>query len=96
MSEMLFHTSLRNVSLFITLSFVSLTYIKTKSDTSIKRIILSLSMVFLSISYILNSRIMEQKDSIDLPLQRISKLIFIIHIILLFYILNLLLFKQMK
>ena len=95
MSEILFHTSLRNVGLFITLSFVSLTYAKTKSGMSARRIILSMSMIFLSISYILNSRIMKQKDNIDRSLQRISKLVFIIHIILLTYILNLLIFKKM-
>ena len=96
MNEALFHTSLRNVGLFITLSFVSLTYVKTKSGTSARRIILSMGMVFLAISYILNSRIMKQKNNIDSSLQRISKLIFIIHIILLTYILNLLIFKKMN
>ena len=96
MDEALFHTSLRNVGLFITLSFVSLTYVKTKSGTSARRIILSMGMIFLSISYILNSRIMKQKNNMDRSLQRISKLLFMVHIILLTYILNLLIFKKMN
>ena len=45
------------------------TYAKTKSGMSARRIILSMSMIFLSISYILNSRIMKQKNNINLTIR---------------------------
>lgn len=96
MNDMLFNTLLRNVGLFITLSFACLTYIKSNPDIYIRKIILSISLIFLSISYILNTRIMRSKVEVKRSNQNISKLIFVIHVILLFYILNLLIFKKMK
>ena len=96
MGEELFHTSLRNVGLFITLSFASLTYVSSFPKSSIRRVILSVSLIFLAISYILNSRITRIKDKVDPSLQKIPKLIFVIQIILSLYLLNLLIFKKMK
>ena len=96
MNDMLFNTLLRNVGLFITLSFACLTYIKSNPHIYIRKIILSISLIFLSISYILNTRIMRSKVEVKRSNQNISKLIFVIHVILLFYILNLLIFKKMK
>ena len=96
MNDMLFNTLLRNVGLFITLSFACLTYIKSNPDIYIRKIILSISLIFLSISYILNTRIMRSKVEVKRSNQNISNLIFVIHVILLFYILNLLIFKKMK
>ena len=94
--ELLFHSLLRNISLFISLSFICLTYAKTFPKILIHRIILSLSLIFLCFSYLLNSRVEKIKKGISPSLQRIPKLLFVIQIILLFYILNLLIFKKMK
>ncbi len=96
MEEVLFHSLLRNICLFISLSFICLTYVNTFPKVFIRRIILSISLIFLSISYLLNSRADKMKNKIDNSLQRVPKLIFIVQIILLFYILNLLIFKKMK
>ncbi len=96
MGEELFHTLLRNICHSIVLTLMCLTYVSTLPKTSFKMIILCISLIFLAISYILNSRIIRIKDKVDSSLQKIPKLIFVIQVILLFYLLNLLIFKKMK
>ena len=93
--EQLFHTYLRNICLFISLTFICLTYVKTFPKLLLGRIIISIGLISLYISHILNQKMIKEGNK-DPMLRRIPKLLFIIQIIILFYIINLLVFKNMK
>ena len=94
--EMLFHTTLRNTGLFITLSFACLTYAHSFPKLYIRRLILSLGLIFLSISFMLNLQNMKLKDENIITLQKIPKLLFVVQMILTIYVINMLVFKKMK
>jgi len=96
MDEALFHTILRNIGLFITLSFACLTYVYNFPKVYIRKLILSLGIIFLSISMLLNIRVMDVNGEINSSLQKIPKLLIIVQLILFMYIINLLIFKKMK
>ena len=96
MDEALFHTILRNIGLFITLSFACLTYVYNFPKVYIRKLILSLGMIFLTVSILLNLRVMNVKEDINSSLQKIPKLLIVVQLILFMYIINLLIFKKMK
>ena len=81
--EMLFHTNLRNIGLFITLTLGCLTYRNTFKKDKLSKHILYIAIIFLYISIILNLKINKIKD-----IKIIPKLILIIHLIIIFYIFN--------
>ena len=93
--HILFHTTLRNIGVFITLTFGCLTYHNTFSKDKLNNIILLLSIIFLCISFILNFNIIKvENDKVENDkiknYKLIHKLLLIIQIIILFYILNIL------
>ena len=64
--HILFHTTLRNIGLFITLTFGCLTYHNTFSKDKLNNIILLLSIIFLCISFILNFNIIKvENDKVE-------------------------------
>lgn len=87
--QMLFHTNLRNIGLFITLTFGCLTYHNSFPKDKLSNIIMLLSVIFLSISFILNFNVIKDKKLIK-KYEIIPKLLLIIQITVLLYILNIL------
>ena len=86
--EMLFHTNLRNIGLFITLTLGCLTYRNTFKKDKLSKHILYIAIIFLYISIILNLKINKIKDNKNKDIKIIPKLILIIHLIIIFYIFN--------
>ena len=91
MDEMLFHNILRNVGVFLTLSFTSVIYVHTHALSSMRNIILCISLIFNLISLQLIIKLLKKHNQ----LKSIPKLLFVCNIILMFYTLNLL-FKNKK
>jgi hypothetical protein len=88
--HMLFHTTLRNIGLFITLTFGCLTYRNTFSKDKLNSILSILPIIFLSISFVLNFNILKNKNDKVKRYKIIPQLILIIQITILLYILNML------
>tara|TARA_Y100001935_G_C17251554_1_gene481288 strand:+ start:834 stop:1118 length:285 start_codon:yes stop_codon:yes gene_type:complete len=84
-----FHTNLRNVGLFITLAFGTMTYSKNFKNKLYKKYLVLVSLVFLTISSLLTSHLIEfQNKEQDKKLSIIPKIIlFLIVILFLFGIL---------
>ena len=84
-----FHTNLRNIGLFITLAFGTMTYSKNFKNKLYKKYLVLVSLVFLTISSLLTSHLIEfQNKEQDKKLSIIPKIIlFIIFILFLFGIL---------
>ena len=94
MSDMLFHTTLRNTGLFLTLSFVCLNFVHNYPSNKINSLILSMGVIFITISFFLNRSIMKIKDRGLQSYQKISYLLLVVQAIILSYLLNLLIFKK--
>ena len=84
-----FHTNLRNIGLFITLAFGTMTYSKNFKNKLYKKYLVLVSLVFLTISSLLTSHLIEfQNKEQDKKLSIIPKIIlFLIVILFLFGIL---------
>jgi len=86
MDEMLFHTVLRNVGVFLTLSFTSVMYVHKHATSPMKNIILSVGLIFNFISIQLITELLKNQNN----LKKIPKLLLVCNVILMFYIFNLL------
>ena len=86
--HMLFHTTLRNIGLFITLTFGCLTYRNTFSKDKLNNVLTILSLIFLSISFILNFNVIKNKNDKVQKYKIIPHLILIIQVTILLYILR--------
>lgn len=85
---MLFHTSVRNTGLFLTLSFSSLAYYHNTTRSKMKGIILFISFIFNIISLKISYGLIQKTE------KQIPKLLLMCNIILLVYYGNILLFKK--
>jgi len=88
MDEMLFHTSLRNAGLFLTLSFTSLVYYHKNHAPKMREVILCISLIFNIISFKIAIELLKKSD------QQIPKYLVICNVILVLHFLNVLLFKN--
>ena len=78
-----FHTNLRNVGLFITLAFGTMTYSKNFKNKLYKKYLVLVSLVFLTISSLLTSHLIEfQNKEQDKKLSIIPKIILFLIVIL--------------
>tara|TARA_B100000900_G_scaffold315255_1_gene274137 strand:+ start:650 stop:934 length:285 start_codon:yes stop_codon:yes gene_type:complete len=78
-----FHTNLRNIGLFITLAFGTMTYSKNFKNKLYKKYLVLVSLVFLSISSLLTSHLIEfQNKEQDKKLSIIPKIILFLIVIL--------------
>ena len=90
----LFHTTLRNVGLFITLSFATLTYSQKYSDKSLQKIFILFCFLFLTVSTLLLIDLKKNKYKTTDNYEKIPDILLLIVATLVFYILNRLLFKS--
>ena len=78
-----FHTNLRNIGLFITLAFGTMTYSKNFKYKVYKKYLVLVSLVFLTISSLLTSHLIEyQNKEQDKKLSIIPKIILFLIVIL--------------
>ena len=78
-----FHTNLRNIGLFITLAFGTMTYSKNFKNKVYKKYLVLVSLVFLTISSLLTSHLIEyQNKEQDKKLSIIPKIILFLIVIL--------------
>ena len=78
-----FHTNLRNIGLFITLAFGTMTYSKNFKNKLYKKYLVLVSLVFLTISSLLTSHLIEfQNKEQDKKLSIIPKIILFLIVIL--------------
>ena len=90
----LFHTTLRNVGLFITLSFATLTYSQKYSDKFLQKIFILFWFLFLSVSTLLLLDLKKNKYKTTDSYDRIPDILLLIVATLVIYILNKLVFKN--
>tara|TARA_B100000963_G_C22508492_1_gene617154 strand:- start:203 stop:496 length:294 start_codon:yes stop_codon:yes gene_type:complete len=90
----LFHTTLRNVGLFITLSFATLTYSQKYSDKFLQKIFILFCFLFLSVSTVLLLDLKKNKYKYKDGYKNIPDILLVIVVTLFIYILNKLVFKK--
>ena len=77
-----FHTNLRNIGLFITLAFGTMTYSNNFKKTIYKKSLILISLIFLSISTLLTLYLIENQDDLDKKLTIIPKIILFLNSVL--------------
>ena len=90
----LFHTTLRNAGLFITLSFATLTYSQKYSDKSLQKIFILFCFLFLTVSTLLLIDLKKNKYKTTDNYEKIPDILLLIVATLVIYILNKLVFKN--
>ena len=77
-----FHTNLRNIGLFITLAFGTMTYSNNFKKIIYKKSIILISLIFLLISTLLTFYLIENQDDLDKKLTIIPKIILFLNSVL--------------
>jgi hypothetical protein len=76
-----FHTNLRNIGLFITLAFGTMTYSNNFKNKIYKKLLIFISLIFLIISTLLTVYLIQNQDiNQDKKLKIIPKIILILNI----------------